>query len=476
MAYTATYVSTRSFTVVGDKSSEFMVGRRVRCNCGGDGYFYGTIDYVAYNTTTGVSITARSGDLTSSLTEVEYGIVSAGDDTSLPQYPAKINLLTNSGFGVWSNSTVVDVGSDVTVSDISSGVCTSADTEDLVVGKLVRFGPAGFTGTSTFEVTALTADTEFTLNDTSITDASGCTCVEFTPGCVAADTAAPDGWTKDATLDLLRQYQDDAYTKDGSFYALKATKGADTAENLKWLDSTTWASKNHLDKFRGRTVTAGCWVYSTTATAKIRFYYGTGNERSDASSAGSAWEWIETSLAVPSSSATTVTFSFWIELLGSTSDVVYISQPMLVFGNHIGESNYVQPFGETIRFEADVVLTDYDMGAGDIAADVDAEVNIEVQSNGKIPKGVAEIYTNIRCADSGAATNFGVWMGPDTTYTAQDIGDVGVELNGGIGNDEPAQAAGWVRCDSGGDPWLFINQSGSGLLDAEIRVTGVRLR
>ena len=66
-------------------------------------------------------------------------------------------------------------------------------------------------------------------------------------------------------------------------------------------------------------------------------------------------------------------------------------------------------------------------------------------------------------------------MGPDTTYCAQDIGDIGRSLED-VAADAPRWSPGWVRCDSGGDPWLFANASGTDTLDLEIRVQGVELR
>ena len=42
MAIAATYIDSTSFTVVGDQRNFFNEGRRTRCDCGVDGYKYGT--------------------------------------------------------------------------------------------------------------------------------------------------------------------------------------------------------------------------------------------------------------------------------------------------------------------------------------------------------------------------------------------------------------------------------------------------
>jgi hypothetical protein len=71
----ATYVSTTSFTVVGDQTTIFVTGRRVKCNCGVDGYDYGTILSSAYTTLTTITLTAASDDITANLTAVEWSAV-----------------------------------------------------------------------------------------------------------------------------------------------------------------------------------------------------------------------------------------------------------------------------------------------------------------------------------------------------------------------------------------------------------------
>lgn len=72
----ATYVSATSFTVVGDQTTIFVAGRRVKCNCGVDGYDYGSIVSSSYgdpNTT--VTLTTASDDITANLTSVEWSAV-----------------------------------------------------------------------------------------------------------------------------------------------------------------------------------------------------------------------------------------------------------------------------------------------------------------------------------------------------------------------------------------------------------------
>lgn len=78
-----TFVSTTSFTVAGDQTSIFQVGRRVKTTNTG-GTVYSTItgsSYSAPNTT--VTVANDSGVLDSGISQVSYGIISVLD-TSLP--------------------------------------------------------------------------------------------------------------------------------------------------------------------------------------------------------------------------------------------------------------------------------------------------------------------------------------------------------------------------------------------------------
>lgn len=81
----ATYISASSFSVIGDKTSSFNPGRRVKTNCGVDGSIYVTVQ----SSSMGVSDTTiliREATLTSNLTECLYATTDAGIDGSLPAH------------------------------------------------------------------------------------------------------------------------------------------------------------------------------------------------------------------------------------------------------------------------------------------------------------------------------------------------------------------------------------------------------
>lgn len=95
-----TFVSTTSFTLVGDQTQIFQIGRRLKTTNTG-GTIFSTITnsvYGAPNTT--VTVANDSGVLDSGLAAVSYGVISP-QDTSLPvPYPPMRNLLVNGNFAV----------------------------------------------------------------------------------------------------------------------------------------------------------------------------------------------------------------------------------------------------------------------------------------------------------------------------------------------------------------------------------------
>jgi hypothetical protein len=80
---TPTFVSTTSFTLVGDQTTTFHVGRRVKTTNSG-GTIYSRISATAYTTLTTVTVVNDSGVLDSGLSAVSYGLLSATNFT-LPQ-------------------------------------------------------------------------------------------------------------------------------------------------------------------------------------------------------------------------------------------------------------------------------------------------------------------------------------------------------------------------------------------------------
>jgi len=80
----ATYVAANQFTVVGDRTAEFITGRRIKADCGVDGTKYCTVLSSTFGATT--AVTTKESELTDNLVTVLYGIVESGIYGSLPDH------------------------------------------------------------------------------------------------------------------------------------------------------------------------------------------------------------------------------------------------------------------------------------------------------------------------------------------------------------------------------------------------------
>lgn len=378
------------------------------------------------------------------------------------------NLLSNSGFGVCSQSALTDIDAQISVTDIAAGVCTTADTQNLQVGDLVKFNGGGTTGTNVYEVTALTADTNFTIHDTSITDGTNVTCDEATPAFIAADVYAPDTWTKTATLDLYRWFNHTTYHK--GMYGLQVTKGANGAEYLNAFGSIASKDQHYL-RFRGRTVTFGCWVYSVTAADNVKLQINDSGGTTESSFvAANTLTWVEITRTC---GASITSFTPRILFDGDTSDVAYVSRPMLVFGSSIGEGNYQPKQQEWIYCVGQIQSNKFHATAG-FTTEINGSVNSEADSNGKIPKGAKAILLRTVIHDSGSAgdltiPSFICRSSTSAGYTHSNYGP-------GKLNDSFSSQVGPVACNEDGDYIFSLTASGAGTLDvAAYYYTGVQV-
>jgi len=80
----ATYISTNSFSVLEDRTAEFIENRRLKIDCGVDGLKYATVVSSSFSTLTTVVI--DESILTSNLVDVLYSVVKSGADGNLPNH------------------------------------------------------------------------------------------------------------------------------------------------------------------------------------------------------------------------------------------------------------------------------------------------------------------------------------------------------------------------------------------------------
>lgn len=81
----AVYISSNQFKVEEDHTEEFKIGRRIKANCGDDGYVYSTILSSFYSSSY-TTITITESTLTSNLIDVLYGIVNIGETGAFPDH------------------------------------------------------------------------------------------------------------------------------------------------------------------------------------------------------------------------------------------------------------------------------------------------------------------------------------------------------------------------------------------------------
>lgn len=86
MIILATYISSTEFSLTGDYTEQFHAGRRVKSDCGVDGYKYGTIESSSYDGTSDTTVNLDSGSdsLTVNLVSVQFGIIGKGTNQSMP--------------------------------------------------------------------------------------------------------------------------------------------------------------------------------------------------------------------------------------------------------------------------------------------------------------------------------------------------------------------------------------------------------
>ena len=121
---TPTYVSTTSFTVTGDQTTEYHVGRRIKVSDAST--LYGVIATSAYTSLTTLTVTLDSGVLSCSISAVYLGILSE-DNNSIPDL-----IATKTGTETLTNKTL-DTTNTVTVKDSLFTLEDASDSTNKIV-------------------------------------------------------------------------------------------------------------------------------------------------------------------------------------------------------------------------------------------------------------------------------------------------------------------------------------------------------
>lgn len=424
------------------------------------------------------------------------------------------NLLTNSGFGVWSNSTLENVGSDLVTEssnyvpgydtftqsggDITSAIysggpgyeychtnatgMTEAKLYRLVVNLTLNSGQApscrngeaasengshvGVTlsagvNTFVFRFTETGKDYFWFHNAAASNWSAVITLYEVTPGCVAADTLGPDGWSKNSTSNQLYREHSGANTKAGSFYALKV-RGDSSGSGAIWPNLNIYGVQTHYDQFRGRTVTVGAYIKTSTASAgRLRLYSSDGSTYSSYHTGSGAYEWLE----VTASFSSTITEMALILCSEVNGDMVYFSQPMLVFSSSIGEGNYAPVPGEIIWLEnANSCVINKLNGVSGFSDTGATTLCLDAETNGILPNNCRAICVVFGCADSGTPSAYAyLKLQPNATAGEEYTN----HLFYGLTNDQTVRTPGWCGCNSDGSIQYLIEATGVATFDIE---------
>ena len=387
----------------------------------------------------------------------QKGLITVGD-----------NMLTNSGFGVWSGSSgpavygsqlLTDNGFDddsawtitqgtsgtVSVNTVVPSVLKFVNVQDGHVkqtgkttpGRLYKFEitlnaytdgkirlfSGGTHGTEEYKYASITPtgtgaitryfeaigeDFTILVDNNGDMEASGCKLEEVTPSCTGSDLVAPDGWVKESNgdIDLYREPQ---IVKPGAQYALKAINTA--ASYIHYPHDNIASHDGWISQFAGKPVVFGCWM-----RANIRGYHqvvidwkeggGVKERASRKLELEDTWQWVEISQDLPDN----LTF-LQFELHCGAISTAYFCQPMVAIGNYIGEGNYSRPTNEVIYTEKEIIFDqpqkDGTYTSGTVDGGRGIGLNLAVESHGRIPHGAKAVGLNVKGSAGWGSTDVG---------------------------------------------------------------------
>ena len=227
------------------------------------------------------------------------------------------------------------------------------------------------------------------------------------------------------------------------------------------------SSRHYYERFRGRTVTFGCWVKTSNSGVEIAIGDSAGETGSADHGGGGGWEWLE----LTKTFADTITHvSFMLRNTSTANTTIYFSQPIAVFGNSIGEGNYTRPLRETIYLdgECEVINTSFSTGTGSF--------DLEEDSGWKLPSGIqAIVNSRITVKDSGSSgANVVGYLYPGSGYEngiGFNIGNEGYTL---ANDDHHLFNSGYMRTVDAGMTYNFT-ASGSSTLDVAMWVRAIEV-
>ena len=438
----------------------------------------------------------------------------------------KENLLTNSGFDVWSNSTLE------TVATLAEDDCASDDTGDWTKSASVTLG----FDTDHYEIASPDQDAMIYLPNISLTagklyrisfnvkngTASGCTVKTFFydgASQYGADTTTTVSFETVATV-----FEAAATTSSG-----QAGVRVDTDLNNNNIEINNFSLKEvtpgcvssgaeNVDGWQRRGGTATkCWRQhsdgDTEAVTKLGSFYSL-KTVSTTSAWNHAWPdatlitdakflagfagrkvtagcWVYSTLATPEIRLNVYTGSdnfstqtveqntwTWLETTATCPDALANFQVQLNKSSTTSETYYVSQVclvlgsaigsGNYSRPSGEIVWCEKEISLTDFESDAissPTDINVEAQSSGKIPKGAAAVAVKFRtaCANTGKQAALG----------STSSGPFQIETYSTTASQNICDS-GWARCDADGDLSLYTQPAQT--FTTSIAPVGVQLR
>lgn len=280
------------------------------------------------------------------------------------------------------------------------------------------------------------------------------------------DTAS--AWTINLTAKSYREYLAPT-EKPKTTYCMRMVPDATDGVELTFRgdDLPRW-----LHKLRGRSVAYGAWLWCDTADSirlQIRHRVDTDVFTSSAWHPGdSEWHWLELTNTFPEDFLEIA----WIKVdVVPGSAVVRFACPMLIYGDYIGEGNYIPKQGDVINLDNRRSSEWFD---GNIfGGEGWEELNIQVDSLGAIPENVAavEVYSAIRDAGSLAVDENHLILTSNYAATYGYINDIA-----GKANNAYNAMTSWLEAETDIIYWYARGSGGATLDILHYKYQAVRLQ
>lgn len=308
---------------------------------------------------TGITVT---GTASAPIVSTSSTAVRVSGDNLLPNCNWQLHSKVSGASSTVSRTNVAGTGlsSQIAVTGFTPNsqvpTCTTANTQDLVNGDLVVFGPthAGLSGYAlrAFNVIPNTSF-QVTVPFSYLTPGSSSAQTAFPCGITDtnANGFAPDGgWQRSAST--FAMWIDDwtANACPGAKRVLGLRKAAGTNEALFWRPRTD----ANLVALRGQTVTLGILIRQKVGTGPSIIYINDGTTVTNSTSlTGQSYVNAATNnyqlLTVTATISSTTNFlEIGFVFSGSTNDICYVAIPTLKIGTLMLQSDLGQPFQEVV--------------------------------------------------------------------------------------------------------------------------------